>query len=551
MSEALQELATQYAAAFQEYLSGANEAALQRAYELGHDAMTRGLRMLDLAAIHHEALLPALLSAGTPEERAGAAAAAISFFMESLSPFEMSHQGFLEANATLRRLNQTLERQVQEVQAAHTAAEAAEQRARFLAEASMRLDTVLDYRSRLGIVAHLPVPELADYCLIDAVEENGEVCRVEVAAADPAKEAWLRDLRRPLPLVRNEPAGVARVLRTGRSELWPEVSDALLAALAPDDEQRRWLRQLGLRSAMIVLLPARGRTIAVMTLLTAESGRCYGPEELALAEDFARRAAITLDNARLYREVQEAARRKDEFLAMLAHELRNPLAAVANAAHLLRRGVDPSRHERAREVIERRVHHLNHLIDDLLDVSRITRGEIALHFERVDLTALIGAGLEDQRLALPGARPPAGPFGPVGASPASSLTLVSELSERRVWVNGDPTRLAQVLDNLLAQAVKFSEPGGQITVGLETDTARHEAILTVRDTEVGIEPKTQPGVFDLFTQADRTLDHGWAGLGLGLAVIKGLVELHGGEVTAHSAGYGQGTTFTVCLPWEG
>jgi signal transduction histidine kinase/ActR/RegA family two-component response regulator len=553
MSDALHELAAQYTAAFQEYLSGADEAALQRAYELGHDAMIRGLRMLDLAAMHHEVLAPVLLSAGTPEEQTRTAAAAAIFFMESLSPFEMTHRGFLEANATLRRLNQTLEQQVREVQTAHAAAEAAEWRSRFLAEASMQLDAALDYSSRLAIAAQLAVPDLADYCLLDAVEENGEVCRVEATAADPAQQALIRGLPRPPPLDRvehpprsndgscggtlpdsNAPAGVSTVLRTGRSELWPELSEALLATLAPDDAQFQWLRQLGLRSAMIVPLPARGRTLAVMTFLAAESSRTYGPEELALAEDFARRAAITFDNARLYREVREAAQRKDEFLMMLAHELRNPLASVVNALHLLRRRDDPGTRERARGVMERQVHHLTHLIDDLLDVSRITRGKILLHYERLDLATLVRDCTEDHRPALD----------------AASLTLVTGLPEGPVWVNGDPTRFAQVLDNLLANAIKFTEPGGQVSVCLETDAAHHWAIVTVRDTGIGIEPETLPQIFDSFAQADRTLDRTRGGLGLGLSIVKGLVELHGGEVTARSEGLGRGAEFTVCFPWE-
>jgi len=223
--------------------------------------------------------------------------------MESMSPFEMTHQGFLEANATLRRLNQTLEQQVREVQAARTAAEAAEQRARFLAEANMRLDATLDYSSRLAIVAHLAVPDLADYCLVDAVEESGEVCRVEAAAADPAKEALLRDLPR-----RRRPSTGTR--RWGCARVSPDRPFGTLAgrfrhapggASPSTTSSAGWLRQLGppVRHDRACCRRA-GRTIAVMTLLAAESGRCYGPEELALAEDFARRAAITLDNARLY-----------------------------------------------------------------------------------------------------------------------------------------------------------------------------------------------------------------------------------------------------------
>jgi signal transduction histidine kinase/ActR/RegA family two-component response regulator len=536
MSEVLPNLAAEYAAAFQEYLQDANEGALQRAYELGHRALTGSLRMLDLVAVHHEALGSALRGAATPEAQARTTEAAASFLMESLSPFEMTHRGFLEANTTLRHLNQTLAQQVQAVQAAHAAAAAAERRSRFLAEASLRLDAALDYQSRLAIVAHLAVPDLADYCFIDAVEENGTVCRVAARAADPAQQACLQALQRaPLPLDWDAPAGILRVLRTGQSELWPEVQDCLLESLTFDEEQRQWLLSLGLRSAMIVLLPARGRTLAVLTCLTATTNHDYGPEELALVEDFARRAAVTLDNARLFGAVREAAQRKDEFLSTLAHELRNPLTPVANSLELLRyRGSDPVTQARACAVMERQVHHLTHLIDDLLDVSRITRGKILLRYEPVDLTALVRNSTEDHRPALS----------------AAALTLDTELPEEPVWINGDSTRLAQVLDNLLSNAAKFSEPGGQITLRLETNAATHWATITVRDTGIGIEPETLPRIFDSFAQADRTLDRSRGGLGLGLSVVKGLVEMHGGEVAARSGGLGCGAEFTVCLPWE-
>jgi signal transduction histidine kinase len=232
-------------------------------------------------------------------------------------------------------------------------------------------------------------------------------------------------------------------------------------------------------------------------------------------------------------ELAEADRRKDEFLAMLAHELRNPLTPIRNAMELMRRCAgDPQTVERTRGVVERQVHHLARLIDDLLDVSRITRGKIWLRYEWVDLARLVRELVEDARSALE----------------AAGLTLILELPRAPVSVWGDPVRLAQAVGNLLQNAAKFTDRGGQVTVCVAPDPAGHQAAVTVRDTGIGIAPEVMPHLFQPFVQADRSLDRSRGGLGLGLALVKGLVEMHGGEVHVQSAGPGQGSEFALLLP---
>jgi PAS domain S-box-containing protein len=288
----------------------------------------------------------------------------------------------------------------------------------------------------------------------------------------------------------------------------------------------------------------------------------------------------------------EADRRKDEFLAMLAHELRNPLAPILNAVALIRPDQSDARRQAwGREVLERQALHMARLLDDLLDVSRITRGTVSLRRERLELGRLIRESVEDYR----------------GTVDAASLTLTLELPEEPVWVDGDATRLAQVVGNLLQNATRFSDPGGQVTVRLAVEgldvaplaerqargrslyhggtedteeyteegpnqrsaesgspctspcspclrgekyllTDTPTAVITVRDTGIGMAPEMLPCLFEPLTQADRTLDRSRGGLGLGLALVKGLVELHGGEVDAESDGPGQGAAFTVRLP---
>ncbi len=234
-------------------------------------------------------------------------------------------------------------------------------------------------------------------------------------------------------------------------------------------------------------------------------------------------------------ETKQASRRKDEFLAMLAHELRNPLAPVRNALHMLRfQAGDTETVTRLRELMERQIGHLSRLISDLLDVSRITRGKIRLQRERLDLARQVRFSVEDRRRTLEEA----------------GLTIAVETPETPVWVSADATRLAQVLDNLLENAGKFTEHGGHITVQVAADADHGQATLRVRDTGIGMEPELLARLFEPFAQADRSLERTRGGLGLGLALIRGLVELHGGSVRAASTGLGQGTEFTITLPQE-
>jgi PAS domain S-box-containing protein len=230
-------------------------------------------------------------------------------------------------------------------------------------------------------------------------------------------------------------------------------------------------------------------------------------------------------------ELAEADRRKDEFLAMLGHELRNPLAPVMNALEIMRqdRSENPVL-QKARSMVERQVRHMTRLIDDLLDVTRITRGKVQLRREHVDLSIVVQRAVDTARPLVDTRR----------------LTLSVSLPRAPVWVDADPARLEQVVGNLLNNAAKYTDPGGRIWVtAAETDG---QAEIRVRDTGVGLSPELLPRVFDLFTQAERTLDRSQGGLGIGLTLVKSLVEMHGGAVSAQSGGPGRGSEFVVTLP---
>jgi PAS domain S-box-containing protein len=407
----------------------------------------------------------------------------------------------------------------------------------YLAEASMTLASSLEVEATLQYAARLTVPRLADHCCVDVVEEEagaGQTSRRRVVAHAETFDEKLSGQFRNLGVDDHDwPPGLAEVLRTGEPVLVPDLASVGRQFPDCDAEGARLLEEMGVHSYLIVPLVTSGRTLGAMVLLSASDQRRYGPLEQSLAEDLARRAALSVDNALLYHKLQTANRSKDHFLAMLAHELRNPLSPILNALHLLRlRAPDAQVIERVRDVVERQVQHMARLIDDLLNVTRIARGKISLRREQLDLVDLVRASAEDRR----------------GAIEVAGLALLLELPAEPVWIVGDATRLAQVVGNLLQNATQFTEAGGEITVRVAPIWEDHVVAITVRDTGIGMEQELVRNVFEMFTQADVSLERSQGGLGLGLALVKGLVELHGGEVRAYSAGLGRGAEFTVFLP---
>ncbi len=409
-----------------------------------------------------------------------------------------------------------------------------EARNAFVARVAQELSSSLDYHETLGKLTRLSVPEIADWAAVDFVEDGRRVRRA-VAHADPAKVAIAEEIERRFPLDPDAKRNAPNVLRTGKPEILSTVSEESMAALARDPEHLALVRSLGLRSVLAVPIMVRGAPMGVLTFATAESGRRYGPEDLALATTLAERASVAIEHAVLYREAERARadaelanRSKDEFLAMLGHELRNPLAPILTALSLvkMRSGAWP---ERELAVIERQVKHLVRLVDDLLDVSRITRGRVELKLERLTLAAVVSRAVE------------------------MSLPLIEQRAHRLevdvpsgLALRGDALRLAQVVANLLNNAAKYTEKGGRIEVRGALVGAWVE--LRVRDRGIGITPEMLPRVFELFTQESQAIDRALGGLGLGLAIVKSLVVQHGGEVTAASEGAGLGSEFCVRLP---
>jgi PAS domain S-box-containing protein len=418
------------------------------------------------------------------------------------------------------------------------AAAEAGRRSKLLAEASAVIGSSLDYEAALSRVAGLMVPGLADWCAVDMLGDDGSILGLAVAHVDPEKVEWARELQRRYPPDPAEPRGVPNVLRTGVSELYPEIPDELLATAARDDEHLSLMRAAGFTSAMLVPLSARGRTLGVIAFVSGESGRRYGPADLAFAEDLARRAAVAVDNARLFREAQEARakaeeanRLKDEFLATMSHELRTPLNAILGWTRLLLAGkIDGPGAQRALETIDRNAKAQVQIVDDVLDISRIITGRLRLDVRLVDLGGVIEAAVDAVR----------------PAADAKGVKLQVLLDSHVAPVSGDPDRLQQVVWNLLSNAVKFTPRGGRVQARLERVNSHAE--IVVSDTGAGIEPEFLPYVFDRFRQADSSTTRRHGGLGLGLAIVRQLVEMHGGSVSVESPGAGGGATFTAQLP---
>src|SRR5437763_2866709 len=405
-----------------------------------------------------------------------------------------------------------------------------EERLRFIAEASRVLASSLDYEATLERLARLSVAALADYCLIDLVGDDGSVRRVAASHRDAALQPLVERLRDfpPGP----QPAGVPQVLRTGQPEALPDVTDEVFPSLARDKEHEAILRELGLKSFLTVPLVARERTIGALTLSSTRERREYTSEDIAFAQEIANRAALAIENARLYKRAQEVNRAKDEFLATLSHELRTPLTPVLGWTHMIRSGLlNEAETAQGIKTIEKNSQSLSRLINDLLDMSSILSGKMRIERAPVELSSVVREAVETVR-PMADARRVAPEVETGGLSP--------------VVVSGDRTRLVQVFWNLLNNGVKFSRAGGRVRVRFES--ADGAARVNVEDEGDGIAPEFLPYVFERFRQADMGTTRQHGGLGIGLALVKSFVEAHGGTVAASSRGEGRGSVFTVTLP---
>ena len=412
-----------------------------------------------------------------------------------------------------------------------TARKRIEREQRLLAEAATVLSSNLDYQETLRSITTLLVPEIADWCLIDLTDEQGGFTRIAAAAADEAHASIAQRLRRHYE-PREVAHGVSRTARVGTSEFMSHMDDALLLSIARDAEHLELLRGMQMKSYICAPLVSRGRTIGVLTLALARSGRRFSAGDVPLAEELARRAAIAVDNARLYREAHEANRAKSHFLTTMSHELRTPLNAIGGYTELIEMGLRGPVTEQQREDlarIQRSQKHLLGLINNLLNFARIESGHIELRVEPV---------VVDDELAA--VEPLIAP-----QLTAKGLRYQRAAAVGRVACQADRDKMRQVLLNLLSNAVKFTPPQGE--VALSWDASDDAVRMHVHDTGPGIPVQKLEAIFEPFVQLTDTFTRVTEGTGLGLAISRELARAMGGDVTVTSE-VGRGSTFTLTLP---
>ena len=408
-------------------------------------------------------------------------------------------------------------------------------RAGVLADVLRCLSTPLNYQEMLTHMVAVLVPRMADWCAVDLIASDGTVDRVAAAHVDESKGAMIHELRRRFPDIEFTPGASGSVMTSGQSVFVRRVTDDMLVAAFPDQQERLQLvRALGIVSYICVPLNGKRGVIGAMMFALGESGRQFLDADFALAQELAHRTAVAIENAQAYEEAQRANRIKDNFLATLSHELRTPLNAILGYTWMLRaNALADDRREHALETVERNAKTVSQMLYDLLDVSRIASGKLTLTMQPMDLRTLV---LESVESVAPKAA-------------ANGLSLHVDAGEDPVLIQGDRARLQQVLWNLLSNALKFTLTGGRINVTLKSD--ENATTVAVQDSGIGIPVAFQSKVFEPFQQVRLKSTPQIGGLGLGLAIVHQIIELHGGTVTLESEGEGKGSTFTVHLPRHG
>jgi PAS domain S-box-containing protein len=407
-----------------------------------------------------------------------------------------------------------------------------EQQLRILADVGSVLAQSNGSEDALRQLAELVITELADWCVVDILEGNGPR-RLAVAHADPAKRRLAEEIERRYPPDAERSGSLASVVRTGRAVVTADVSRETLRAASADEEHFKLLEQAGIGSAVVLPLIARGQVLGAMTLVRAPTREPYSEADLPLLEELARRAALSVDNARLLEEANEAVRLRDDFLAMASHDMRTPLSVILANIQLARRKLAAGEHadaSRHMESAERTTQKMTGLVGELMDVTILRAGhQLPLRHEQADLAAIARAHAEDYQRMSDQHR----------VAVSAPDTLVGE------W---DASRVERVLRNLLDNALKYSPHGGDIRLEVteETDASgRRWAAIAVEDEGVGIPEDELPQLFEKYQRGSNTRE--LRGTGLGLAGSRAVIEQLGGSIEVSSR-LGVGSVFTVRLP---
>lgn len=403
---------------------------------------------------------------------------------------------------------------------------------RLLAEASAALAASLDIEATLSAVARMAVPALADWCVVFLVDDDRNIHRVELAAADPKREELLRQIQDQFPPVWESPLPAARVIRTGEVVLIPSVDAGWLKENTGHEGYEPLAIAIGLRSTLVVPMIAEGRILGALSFGAATAGH-FGPSEVAVATELGSRAGYAVDHARLYASSREAIDSRDRFLSIAAHELRTPVAVMKAFAELLEREqvrgtLSPARTSHLISRIVSGANRLDHLTSEVLDVARSHLGQLPLRPRPFDLVDLVQEIADRHRERV-----------------VDTHQVVVEAVESAPLV-ADPERIEQVLINLIENALKYSPAGGTVRVIVEPDA---EGVrVSVIDDGIGLPVGAVETIFSPFERATNAAERGIPGLGLGLYIGRSFVERHGGRIWAESAGEDQGTAVAFWLP---
>ncbi|HZU97986.1 MAG TPA: PAS domain-containing sensor histidine kinase [Planctomycetota bacterium] len=416
---------------------------------------------------------------------------------------------------------------------ARAEAEQTRERLRVLADVSQSLANAIEDPDAIAVAARAAVPMFADWCVLDEPADGSAIRRLVVAQADPVLEPLARVLEgfppRPDALV-----GAGHVLRTGVPEVFSEIPEGWAESIARTPEHLAALKVVGIRSALIVPLSARGRVFGTMSFAQSSSGRRFGRADLSFAQDLAARVGLALDNARLYQRKREALKARDEVLSVVSHDLRNPLAAIRAAAGLVLRGLDsPETAQRLTrrnlDIIVRTAVRMDTLIERLLDVARIDARKLPIEARPEDPAEILRVAIEQEQ--------------PLAIGKRINLLVEIDSPLRPILANRD--RLHAVFENLMGNAIKFTPEGGRIVVGARL--VGGSVRFTITDSGPGISDADLPHIFERFWRAKNSAG---MGVGLGLAIAKGIVEAHGGEIRVQNVpGAGASFSFTIpCAP---
>ncbi len=403
-----------------------------------------------------------------------------------------------------------------------------------LAQAGELLASSLDIDVTLNSVARLVVPHVADWCVVYICHEDGSLVREAIAHHDPAVERKLHEASLGKP-VSNPQHPVLEVIRTGQTAVIGMMAEAELEGMAENDAHAQALHTVGARCGAIVPMIARGEKRGAIALFTGDQRRVFDDDDIALAEDLARRSALALDNALLYRKAQAAIAARDDVLAIVSHDLGNPLSAIRIGTTLLLSGLTEEEKQEGgwKHIVGIRnsAEQMERLIRDLLEVKRIEAGQLSIERDKVSVGPLI-----DEAISL---------LTPIAEG--KGVQLRAEVPDGIPAVYADRERILQTFSNLVGNAVKFTPPDGTVTIS--ASAAEDGVVFCVADTGSGIAPEDLPHVFDRYWQA-KTRRRGRQGIGLGLVIVKGIMEAHGGRVWAESEP-GRGSRFYFSLPlWD-